>query len=444
MNIEYLKPIPKYITDLIAKRDGKYYKTPNGITRFYSYLTRWKKELIKITVAVRHYEGTLYFKQVAVHGIHSKNYFAKDMVYYYIGGYVVSWYSEGIHKYPKCRFEGEWLEDIDGLRFDPYAPVVNLNYVLHIPEYKYSAIKDYRGNDILKYLRCYEQYPQAEYLIKFGLSELADKKTVLALLAKDKEFRRWIINNKNNPNLKRHNSATIIQAYKTGKSFDECEKFIKRKSRLYFDKDFTPIKKQFRGKRLKRFFNYIDEQKISYRQYLDYLNACNDLELDMSINKNAFPHDFKRWHDIRIDECASQKTVIDRRKRIKLFKEFRNVAQKYLPLQFNENAHFAVLIAQSPAELVNEGKKLKHCVGKMGYDQRFAREENLIFFIRKTNDPTKPYVTVEYSIKRKNVLQCYGYNDKTPKQQVLDFVNKQWLPFANERLTEIRKSKTAA
>ena len=164
----------------------------------------------------------------------------------------------------------------------------------------------------------------------------------------------------------------------------------------------------------------------------------------MSINKNAFPHDFKHWHDIRIDECASQKTVIDRRKRIKLFKEFRTVAQKYLSLQFNENANFAVLIAQSPAELVNEGKKLKHCVGKMGYDQRFAREENLIFFIRKANDPTKPYVTVEYSIKRKSVLQCYGYNDKMPKQQVLDFVNKQWLPFANKRLTEIRKSKTAA
>lgn len=444
MNIENLKPIPKYILNLIKRRDKKYYKSPCSNTRFYAYLTRWKKELIKITVAVRHYQNELYFKQVAVHGLHSKNYFVRDMVFYYLGGYVVSWYSEGIHKYAKTRFEGEWLEDIGGLKFDPYAPVVNLEYVLKIPEYKYSAITGYNDVDIFKYLRCYEKYPQAEYLIKLGLPNLADKMTVLALLAKDKAFRRWLIQNKTAITARYINSATIIRAYKTGKPFENCEQFIKRKSKLYFEKDYAPIKKLFRGKRLERFFNYIDEQKIHYRQYLDYLNACLDLELDMSLNKNAFPHDFKKWHDIRIDECASQKAVIDEKKRIKLYNQFGIVAQKYQPLQAYRNTMFVVLIAQSPAELVYEGKKLKHCVGKMGYDQRFAREENLIFFIRKANDITKPFVTVEYSIKKKSILQCYGYDDKTPKKQVLDFVNDQWLPFANNQLSQIKKIKRAA
>ena len=431
---------------LIEKQDKKYYTTPCGNTRCYAYLTHWDNELIKITVAVRHFHNELHIKQVAVHGIHSNNYYVKDMVFYYIGGYVVSWYKEGIHKYPKTRGEGEWCECTTerNYNFDPYAPVVNIEYVLKFPEYKYSAIKGYNNVNIFKYLRCYERYPQAEYLIKLGLPNLADKRTVLALLEKDKAFRRWIINNKNNPNLKKHNASTIIQAYKTDKSFDECEKFIHRKSKLYFEKDYAPIKKQFRGKRLKLFFNYIDEQKIGYRQYLDYLNACLDLELDMSLNKNAFPHDFKKWHDIRIDECVSQQAVIDEKKRIKLYQQFSVVAQKYQPLQSYQNAMYTVLIAQSPAELVYEGNQLKHCVGKMGYDQRFAREENLIFFIRKVNNITKPFVTVEYSIRQKSVLQCYGYNDKTPKQQVLDFVNESWLPFANSQLTKIRKNKRAA
>ncbi len=446
MNIEKLKPIPKYIMKLIQKRDKKYYTQPCGHTRCYAYLTRWDNELIKITVAVRHFQNELYFKQVAVHGIHSKNFYVKDMVFYYLGGYVVSWYKEGIHKYAKTSGEGEWYEGSPeyDYSYNPYAPVVNTEYVLKFPEYKYSAVQDYNDVNIFKYLRCYERYPQAEYLIKLGLSCLADKRTILALLEKDKAFRRWIIKNQETFKARYINAQTIIAAYKTGNSLDDCAAFIRRKSRLYFEKDYAPIKKQFRGKRLERFFNYIDEQKIDYRQYLDYLNACLDLELDMSLNKNAFPHEFKKWHDIRIDECASQKAVIDEKKRKKLYAQFSLVAQKYLALQNFDNTEFAVLIAQSPAELVYEGKQLKHCVGRMGYDQKFAREETLIFFIRKTDEVTKPFVTVEYSIRRKEVLQCYGYNDKKPKQKVLDFVNDKWLPFANHQLKHIRKKAIAA
>lgn len=446
MNIDNIKPIPKYIMKLIEKRDKQYYKLPCGNTRCYAYLTRWNNELIKITVAVRHFQNELYVKQVAVHGIHSNNYYVKDMVFYYIGGYVISWYKEGIHKYPKPHCLGEWREctkeyDYD---YDPYAPVVNINYVMKIPEYKYSAAKDYNDVDIFKYLRCYERYPQAEYLIKLGLPHLADKRTILALLEKDREFRRWLINNQETFKSRYINASTIIASYKTGKSFNESSAFIRRKSKLYFDKDFTAIKKQFRGKLLERFFSYIDEQKISYRQYLDYLNACNDLQLDMSLNKNAFPHDFKKWHDIRIDQRASQEAAIDKRKRAELYNQFGLIAQKYLPLQEYRNTQFAVLIAQSPAELIYEGKILNHCVGKMGYDQKFAREETLIFFIRNADKLAKPFVTVEYSIKKKSVLQCYGYDDKTPKQKVLDFVNKEWLPFANSQLSTIKKSKKAA
>lgn len=444
MNIENLKPIPKYILKLIERRDKQYYKTPCGNTRFYAYLTRWNKELVKITVAVKHYHGQFYCKQVAVHGIRSKNFFVKDMIFYYIGGYVVSWYKEGIHKYPKTQYDGQWLEAVYGKKFDPYASVVNLDYVLKIPEYRYSAVYDYKDVDILKYLRCYEQYPQAEYLIKLGLSKFAAKKTILALLAKDKQFRLWIIKNKDNPQLQYNNSATIIRAYQTGETFKESDAFICRKSKLYFEKDYAPIKKQFRGKRLERFFNYIDEQGISYRQYLDYLNACNDLELDMSLNKNAFPHDFKYWHDLRIDECASQQAFIDEKKRIKLFNQFTSIAKKYMPLQTYENADFAVIIAQSPAELVYEGKQLKHCVGKRGYDHKMARGESLIFFVRKLKNIKKPFVTIEYSISSKSILQCYGYNDKKPQKQVLDFVNEQWLPFANNQIKNIKKLKNAA
>ena len=116
--------------------------------------------------------------------------------------------------------------------------------------------------------------------------------------------------------------------------------------------------------------------------YLDYLNACNHLCLDMSLNKNAYPHEFKKWHDIRIDEYNSKRATIDAVERKEFYGEFAKIAHKYLSLENYENSEFAVFIARSPAELIREGDFLHHCVGRMNYDQKFVREETLIFFIR--------------------------------------------------------------
>lgn len=446
MNIEKLKPIPKHIEKRIRAFDKMNCPEQKGL-RFYAYLTTLDKELIKITVAMRNKgKQEQLIKQVAVHGIHSDECYVRDMEYCYLGicAFRVGWYDEGV----KYRYDirphynnGFWYSAKDKY-YNPYANIINLEYILTIPKYKYSEIMNYEGVKILKYLRCYERYPQAEYLIKLGLPNLADKRTILALLERDKAFRRWIINNKDNPKLQYHNAATIIQAYKTGNSFEDCKCFIKRKSTLYAnkDKDLKPIKKLFRGKRLERFFNYIDEKKISYRQYLDYLNACNHLGLDMSLNKNAYPHEFKKWHDIRIDEYNSKRATIDAVERKEFYSEFAKIAHKYLSFENYENSEFVVFIAQSPAELIREGDFLHHCVGHMNYDQKFVREETLIFFIRNINEPTTPFVTVEYSLSRKKVLQCYGDNDYPPTANVRNFVYDKWLPFANKQLTEIRKA----
>ena len=56
----YIKPIPKHILALIKREDKKGYKTPCGNHRCYSYLATWKKELVKITVAVKHYKERWY------------------------------------------------------------------------------------------------------------------------------------------------------------------------------------------------------------------------------------------------------------------------------------------------------------------------------------------------------------------------------------------------
>ena len=114
------------------------------------------------------------------------------------------------------------------------------------------------------------------------------------------------------------------------------------------------------------------------------------------------------------------------------------VAKKYLPLAgFTGDEHYAVFIAKSPAELIEEGNALSHCVGYAGYDKKMAREETLIFFVRKLDELDKPFVTLEYSLKTKQILQCYAYNNQKPEDTVLEFVNNKWLPHANQQLEKI-------
>ncbi len=102
-----------------------------------------------------------------------------------------------------------------------------------------------------------------------------------------------------------------------------------------------------------------------------------------------------------------------------------------------QKSGYAVFIARSPADLLREGEILNHCVGRMDYDQKFIREETLIFFVRQPEAPDTPFVTMEYSLKSRKILQCYGNSDTKPDDTVQRFVSKVWLPFANRTIKKL-------
>ena len=434
MRIEKIKPIPKYIIERIKKEDKQYRNYGSGFTRFYTYLTKNDGELVKVTVAVKNHYKKWYCKQIAVHGVHSDKCFIKDVVFYYISGYHVGWFEEGLQKVEKWYESVEWGWQEDRL-FDPYAPVVNREYLKKFPEYKHSAIELYQGEDLFRYLRLYEQYPQIEYVMKAGLSNIAFSKQVLRKIGKDKGFCKWLMKKRREMIYRNYYVEVILRAYKTGKPLDYLQAFHKRKLDLIHDRSLKPVHDLFRSD-LEMFFSYMEKQNISADLYLDYLRACQYLGLDMTEDKNRYPHDFKRWHDIRIDEYATAKAMKDKQERKELYDQFAAVAEKYLAMQ-NIKDGYAIIIARSPAELMKEGSALSHCVGSMGYDRKFIREESLIFFVRNTNDIEKPFVTMEYSIKSKKILQCYAEKNTKPDEKVLDFINKKWLPYANKQIKKI-------
>ena len=436
MAIKYIKEIPKYITQIIHKTDLKNYPAQDGHVRFYAYLAIWSKELVKVTVAVKNHKKQWYCKQVAVHGIDSEKCAIKDIVFNCISGYSIGWYDMNIQTNKKWFEDSEWYEAEDKY-FDPWAYIINKDFITKITEFKYSAYDVYQGCDVLQYLRLYRKYPQIELLIKLGFTHIAQSKTILKLTKNDKKFCKWLIRNKKQILDSHCYIDVIIKAYRTGKDIAILQAYRQAKLALRTNSHSEEIKKLFKDKNLERFFDYIAKQKTNINSYYDYIKACKHLGLDLTQEKNLLPHDFKRWHDIRTDEYATQKALEDEEKRKELYEKFAKIARKYIPLEHAKKSSFICIIAKSPAELIREGEILHHCVGRMNYDQKFVREESLIFFVRNKNNPDVPLVTLEYSIKNKIILQCYGDHDTKPNESILHYVNKIWLPYARKTIKQI-------
>ena len=303
MKKEKIKPIPKYMVEVIKKTDKEKYTAQDGHTRYYAYLTKNDGELVKVTVAVKNRYKKWYCKPVVVHGVHSKRCFGQDIWFYTIAGYVTKWDRDDFNQTQKPMNHNDWGWAEDKM-FDPCAMVVNKEYIIDkFPEYRYSAVDKYPYGDVIKYLRYYEQYPQVEYLTKFGLDEFVFSKMILKLLKKDKSFAKWLLRNKDDIIGRNYYVAAIIEAYKKNIPLKTANAIYKT-SVLLRDKKYKEIRDHLKG-RYYELATYLNSQNTSMDVYSDYLNACIELGLDTSFDKNCFPKDFKRWHDIRIDEYNS-------------------------------------------------------------------------------------------------------------------------------------------
>ncbi len=443
MKIEKIKPIPKYILTKIEKLDKSLNIKPCGLVRYYAYLTKNDGELVKVTCAVKIYKNVWYCKQVAIHGLHSDKCFCRDIEYSYMGGYKVGFYAEGMRQYNEPRWfeDGKWYE-CDDKYFNPYTRLINPEYAYKTPELKYSACDLYKGEDIIAYLRMYEKYPIAEMLVKLGLSSLALSKQILDKATKDKSFRKYLGKNRETIKSKCYYVSSILNAYKQNKSIAEVQAFESFKKEL--NNSYLKSVREIAKVDYDSFYKYLNKQGVNITLYSDYLRACRYLGIDMTKDKNRYPHNFMHEHDIKIADMreAQEREYAQRRKEREeeqkhLSENFIAVARKFMPLQSIENGTYVVYIAQSPSELIKEGEALHHCVGNHGYDKKFAKEQSLIFFVRSATDTEKPLCTIEFDIKRNKILQFYADHNTKPDQAVTDYVNNVWLPHANKQLKKI-------
>lgn len=187
-----------------------------------------------------------------------------------------------------------------------------------------------------------------------------------------------------------------------------------------------------------KLINYYTKQKIlnSSRTlheiiifHKDYLNMCNEFKI--SLNKNlSFPQNIIKSHDIlllHINEMFNENIK-------KTLKQIENTIYNEAIIYQKDN--FIIIIPKTREQFIKEGQMLGHCVGGKYYFDEHIKGNKMVFFVRKKEDCSQPFFTLQIDMINMKILQVYGKANKQPPADVQSFINS----FLN-KLKNITKEK---
>lgn len=167
------------------------------------------------------------------------------------------------------------------------------------------------------------------------------------------------------------------------------------------------------------------------RTYRDYLRDAAQLALDLNDSIVLFPRDLDAAHQRTIAQVkykASEEQKAAFLERVK--------ALGYLEW---ERDNLTIRLPMSAEELIEEGAALHHCVG--GYIGEIIQGQTVILFIRRKEEPDKPFYTLEW--RNKKVFQCRTTYNKSygNDERVHAFVDS-WVAHITKKTK--KKTTTAA
>ena len=355
--------------------------------------------------------------------------------------------NKGFHSYGYNGKDARYYAYMDGFKFSEIETervsreeLFDLDRILWLDSsLKYCAYKSGNGIYAIDYIGLYRKYPICEMLMKLGIKRMWSEKA-LDFITKNKDFQKWLF--KNADKVSEMAFQTARNAFKKNASGDPQDYLRSLKYRIQCGKDvrFTNeavYKKALKYATQEKFSDYIKDNNIGSEAYGDYLTACDWLHLDFADTKVLFPKDFKTMHDDYTAQYAEYNRKQKEKKHAELIEKMKEQAEKFAFLSGFKDSSYCVIVAKSKFDLINEGEKLHHCVGKMDYDKRQAEGQSIICFIRKNDDIETPFATAEIKIGNSlTVQQCYGDKDRTVPE-VQDFVSA-WIKYSNKQYKKLQ------
>lgn len=371
----------------------------------------------------------------------NENKFTEEHYYYCYGGYELIPWRKGdrpfFSAYQYC-FEADQCGHLYNR---------NLDDVLNGTPWQYSQLSLYYHNNpqplvVLSYLGAYLRYPLIEYLVKLGLYRLAGSvvhespfrikainlkgKSFLEILGIGKAYLPFL--QEVNPGISQF--ALIKAILRDGRMPDRellrwCAEFNVGSSQRVLT---TPLR-FMTAHRLMRYAEsaYSRFHRTSFCQqgpcyssmesmlsdYCDYLLMCEALHYDLKNEFILFPRNLPQAHHA-VNEEADKRTTEAYNRRIAA--DFQELNQRY----HFQSGGLLITAPHSADEIVAEGQKLHHCVGRYVKDIAYGR--CIILFIRETDNPDEPYCTVE--LKDGDVYQARIHHNLQPPAKVQQFIDR--------------------
>lgn len=298
--------------------------------------------------------------------------------------------------------------------------VVNIGALFKIEKYKYCGWSG--GSNLFRYLELYNEFPEVEYFGKLGI---IPSKALIQKAKKDKQFVRFLIDRAdeykgiNSGYLDCIGPQALIYAYENNIGLNAARWELKEKREVVSVVN-NNIKQWIRGAEA---WPWLRKTKVDVYNYVDYIKAAAYVGLDMKDPAVLFPQNFKRAHDLRVDQYNAMKGKAEAKKKREFNRKFEEVAKQCQRFSFKKGK-YEILIPNKVKDLVHEGHILNHCVGRMGYDQKMIDGRCVIGFVRLKSDISTPFVTVEWLTSEKKVSQRYGNHDSRPSDEVIAFIDK--------------------
>lgn len=153
-----------------------------------------------------------------------------------------------------------------------------------------------------------------------------------------------------------------------------------------------------------RMFSAVDDIYYGdlFQLYHDYLDAAYELGYCLEHSRVLWPEDLTAAHDRVTAELAEKRARDEKKRRAASLKERR------LKYEFELDG-LKIVFPATGAAIRREGKALDHCVG--GYADRHLTGTLTILFLRRSDRPEMPYVTIE--MDGNQLRQIYGYKNET-------------------------------
>lgn len=178
------------------------------------------------------------------------------------------------------------------------------------------------------------------------------------------------------------------------------------------------IKKQpFEKKSCWKSYGYYGNPSIYFlNAWTHYMDCLKSLNYPMT-KSYMFPADFKKEDQRITKEYQDNLDKIKKKEEEKRNQKIREISKALRNMKGIEDfmkgsKGLKVVVPESIEELKAEGIALHHCVGS--YAQRVANGETSIIFIRKIEEPDKPYFTLEY--RDGSLKQLHGFGNCRDKE----------------------------